>query len=125
MEDAPESAECDRPRAAPAAFLRGKGIGAGDSHRDGDIGIGVKENAGRDIARQQQEVRPEERILRRGRTEVAKQVAKLIRPRHEPTGGREHRVRTEEHTSALQPLMRISYDDFCLTNKTPQYANTQ
>src|SRR3546814_10008286 len=28
------------------------------------------------------------------------------------------KVRSEEHTSELQPLMRISYDVFCLKNKT-------
>src|SRR3546814_3255097 len=28
-----------------------------------------------------------------------------------------HRRRSEEHTSELPYLMRISYDDFCLTNK--------
>src|SRR3546814_10976885 len=28
-----------------------------------------------------------------------------------------HRVRSEEHTSELQSLMRISYDVFCLKNK--------
>src|SRR3546814_9899403 len=29
------------------------------------------------------------------------------------------RARSEEHTSELQSLMRISYAVFCLTNKTP------
>src|SRR3546814_9772155 len=29
------------------------------------------------------------------------------------------RVRSEEHTSELQSLMRISYAVFCLTKKTP------
>src|SRR3546814_6077892 len=33
-------------------------------------------------------------------------------------GGRTHR--SEEHTSELQSLMRISYAVFCLTNKTNQ-----
>src|SRR3546814_4731681 len=30
----------------------------------------------------------------------------------------QERLRSEEHTSELQSLMRISYDVFCLTNKT-------
>src|SRR3546814_10563223 len=29
----------------------------------------------------------------------------------------DHRNRSEEHTSELQSLMRISYDDFCLQKK--------
>src|SRR3546814_9288043 len=35
--------------------------------------------------------------------------------------------RSEEHTSELQSLMRISYAVFCLKKKTPisKYANTQ
>src|SRR3546814_8463632 len=46
------------------------------------------------------------------------------RPRHPPDRGR---MRSEEHTSELQSLMRISYAVFCLkkkTNTTPE-QNTQ
>src|SRR3546814_4208455 len=32
----------------------------------------------------------------------------------------QHRVRSEEHTSELQSLMRTSYAVFCLTNKMQQ-----
>src|SRR3546814_2757438 len=32
-------------------------------------------------------------------------------------------ARSEEHTSELQPLMRISYADFCLTNKKKQLVS--
>src|SRR3546814_9924426 len=45
---------------------------------------------------------------------------------HARAGGRGHGDelaagrRSEEHTSALQSLMRISYAVFCLTKKTPQ-----
>src|SRR3546814_9652776 len=38
----------------------------------------------------------------------------------------DHRLRSEEHTSELQSLMRISYAVFCLTkknNKTDKYPN--
>src|SRR3546814_3474399 len=49
--------------------------------------------------------------------------------RHDPLGGREGNhdhlgeERSEEHTSELQSLMRISYAVFCLkTNTTVQYA---
>src|SRR3546814_1753991 len=38
-----------------------------------------------------------------------------------PAGSRESRKRSEEHTSELQSLMRISYAVFCLKKKT----NTQ
>src|SRR3546814_2984822 len=33
-------------------------------------------------------------------------------------------VRSEEHTSELQSLMRISYAVFCLKKKKTQYTNT-
>src|SRR3546814_4647623 len=47
-----------------------------------------------------------------------------ILARLEPNRGRvglfEKGVRSEEHTSELQSLMRISYAVFCLKKKTPQ-----
>src|SRR3546814_5285582 len=36
---------------------------------------------------------------------------------------REDRCRSEEHTSELQSLMRISYAVFCLKKKNTQYTN--
>src|SRR3546814_4705279 len=39
-----------------------------------------------------------------------------------PAGGREKR-RSEEHTSELQSLMRISYAVFCLKKKTKKKLN--
>src|SRR3546814_7367875 len=36
---------------------------------------------------------------------------------------RRHAARSEEHTSELQSLMRISYAVFCLKNKTTKQAN--
>src|SRR3546814_6343865 len=39
-----------------------------------------------------------------------------------PGGG--HRLRSEEHTSELQSLMRISYAVFCLKKKNKTYHNT-
>src|SRR3546814_4219342 len=36
-----------------------------------------------------------------------------------------HRHRSEEHTSELQSLMRISYAVFCLKKKTDQQQTTQ
>src|SRR3546814_8677377 len=44
----------------------------------------------------------------------------------EPLGvleGRDEPGRSEEHTSELQSLMRISYAVFCLTNKKPSLQN--
>src|SRR3546814_1688506 len=38
---------------------------------------------------------------------------------------RHHRIRSEEHTSELQSLMRISYAVFCLKKKNKQTNNTQ
>src|SRR3546814_3840615 len=41
-----------------------------------------------------------------------------------PFGARiEHRLRSEEHTSELQSLMRISYAVFCLQQKTKPQAH--
>src|SRR3546814_5570929 len=37
----------------------------------------------------------------------------------------ENRVRSEEHTSELQSLMRISYAVFCLKKKKPHHNTTQ
>src|SRR3546814_5927604 len=36
-----------------------------------------------------------------------------------------HAVRSEEHTSELQSLMRISYAVFCLKNKSRQHRQTK
>src|SRR3546814_5743019 len=36
-------------------------------------------------------------------------------------GGAQHRQRSEEHTSELQSLMRISYAVFCLKKKRKKY----
>src|SRR3546814_2333163 len=47
------------------------------------------------------------------------------RPLHRPRGasGRFERVRSEEHTSELQSLMRISYAVFCLKKKKKNNMN--
>src|SRR3546814_7369630 len=37
----------------------------------------------------------------------------------------QRRIRSEEHTSELQSLMRISYAVFCLKKKKPQDSTTQ
>src|SRR3546814_6090107 len=43
-----------------------------------------------------------------------------LKPRHDPVPGKiiEREDRSEEHTSELQSLMRISYAVFCLKKKT-------
>src|SRR3546814_1336618 len=47
----------------------------------------------------------------------------------DPAAGRSNwnyevcRIRSEEHTSELQSLMRISYAVFCLKKKTQEYMN--
>src|SRR3546814_3055439 len=43
----------------------------------------------------------------------------LVRPLLSPEAVRLHRRRSEEHTSELQSLMRISYAVFCLKIKKP------
>src|SRR3546814_9463294 len=59
-------------------------------------------------------------------------MGRLCRPlRGEPLGrgaparlGRTHRHRSEEHTSELQSLMRISYAVFCLKKKNNKHITT-
>src|SRR3546814_4819507 len=48
--------------------------------------------------------------------------ATLLHPRQDGHLRRSHR--SEEHTSELQSLMRISYAVFCLKKKTIQYRDT-
>src|SRR3546814_6978738 len=48
----------------------------------------------------------------------------LVRDVAIDAGGGEHRpARSEEHTSELQSLMRISYAVFCLKKKNPSQSN--
>src|SRR3546814_1129532 len=44
----------------------------------------------------------------------------IVRPRPQDACGKGADVRSEEHTSELQSLMRISYAVFCLKKKTQQ-----
>src|SRR3546814_2369521 len=55
------------------------------------------------------------------RTDEAGQIAPddLVRARDH-----RHLARSEEHTSELQSLMRMSYAVFCLKNKTTPYTNS-
>src|SRR3546814_3342670 len=58
-----------------------------------------------------------------GGTELAVERAAHLRghaQRAAPLVGDEHRFRSEEHTSELQSLMRISYAVFCLKKKIQQ-----
>src|SRR3546814_4285639 len=58
----------------------------------------------------------------RGRRPSPSQACKARQRR----GGAHARRRSEEHTSELQSLMRISYAVFCLKNKTEyKYKNTK
>src|SRR3546814_6914105 len=68
------------------------------------------------------------RVLRRRQPETAVTLAQPPQDRH----GKQHHPglanRSEEHTSELQSLMRISYAVFCLKkkqNNTVRHTNTQ
>src|SRR3546814_1621292 len=87
----------------------------------------------RDAARDHVAAQP---LADRGHRIGAAQRVALDRPRHavsEPAlgavAGAHRGIRSEEHTSELQSLMRISYAVFCLKKKTknkntkPQYPN--
>src|SRR3546814_1848150 len=54
-------------------------------------------------------------------------IAKISRPSKRPDSQRKVplTVRSEEHTSELQSLMRISYAVFCLKKKKTQVNHTQ
>src|SRR3546814_9905865 len=58
---------------------------------------------------------------------VCQRVADIARARRVEVVGDQQRIRTEEHTSELQSLMRISYAVFCLKKKkmkTNIYSNS-
>src|SRR3546814_2575936 len=62
--------------------------------------------------------------------QVAVDVATPVNPDHvdtsmEQPNGEMAAIRSEEHTSELQSLMRISYAVFCLKKKTTLYTKTQ
>src|SRR3546814_5515211 len=70
---------------------------------------------------------------RRARDDVAPPVLQLPRPPRRvqrlpvlavPRAGGGARPRSEEHTSELQSLMRISYAVFCLKKKKQQHKQT-
>src|SRR3546814_5058057 len=70
--------------------------------------------------------RPHEHVLSMPPTAAEDRLADLYRNQdrrgdHEQKGQREKRLaeRSEEHTSELQSLMRISYAVFCLKKKQP------
>src|SRR3546814_6875285 len=60
-------------------------------------------------------------LCSRGRGSIPTKPRRHSRRRRQPRGGhgnrRRSRIRSEEHTSELQSLMRISYAVFCLKNK--------
>src|SRR3546814_7010330 len=69
---------------------------------------------------------PRRQLHRRGRAKAARGTFSAARTRQ--GGARPDRlVRSEEHTSELQSLMRISYAVFCLKKKrtTDENSNTQ
>src|SRR3546814_3291135 len=87
------------PGAAPAEVQDlARRAAAGDKHAQLDLGIRYEEGNGvpRDLKR-------------------ARQLYRLAAP---PSGGTMYVYRSEEHTSELQSLMRISYAVFCLKTKT-------
>src|SRR3546814_10016633 len=80
----------------PQILARRSQILCGD-HREGSLGVGVLEVPVGDLAG------------------FGEDQGGLLARKHAP--GVEALVRSEEHTSELQSLMRISYAVFCLTKK--------
>src|SRR3546814_6569901 len=64
---------------------------------------------------------------RRGTMDRAARDRAPARPRrlYDRVAVRRHRLRSEEHTSELQSLMRISYAVFCLKKTTPRSCQIQ
>src|SRR3546814_7911411 len=52
-----------------------------------------------------------------------RQIFVIFAKQRRETGFAAHRVRSEEHTSELQSLMRISYAVFCLKKKKQEHKN--
>src|SRR3546814_4036869 len=90
-----------------------------------DLLIGRRHHA--DVAGRETE--PDARVLLHAglvmldRRNQARNRLGLVIAREDPQG---HRTRSEEHTSELQSLMRISYAVFCLKKKTANHdTNTK
>src|SRR3546814_4871205 len=58
-----------------------------------------------------------------GHDQVALVLAVLVVDDHDHAPGAQFFERSEEHTSELQSLMRISYAVFCLKKKKAEYKN--
>src|SRR3546814_10809762 len=61
------------------------------------------------------------RRLRQGQAGARQGAGRMARP--QSGEGRRHMERSEEHTSELQSLMRISYAAFCLKKKSRIFTN--
>src|SRR3546814_7397043 len=68
--------------------------------------------------------RPSAFYLGRDTPEVRDRIAAMAGPRAPAMRERRDMVRSEEHTSELQSLMRISYAVFCLKKKTEHRTST-
>src|SRR3546814_2864996 len=99
---------------------------------DGDVAVasllrdllGGIENTHRIVVEPRRLLRPRSRHRRDfGEREIglARRLARVAARRLDQPGGHALLVRSEEHTSELQSLMRISYAVFCLKQKNDHY----
>src|SRR3546814_2938200 len=63
-------------------------------------------------------------VLQQPASQEARDLAAEVRAGEQSDSRIASAVRSEEHTSALQSLMRISYAVFCLTKNTPKTRPT-
>src|SRR3546814_3584090 len=85
-------------------------LGSGATGRGNDSSRLVRRSGERSVAIRHVRTGPLERCL--------------VRQRHRQQSTRQSK-RSEEHTSELQSLMRISYAVFCLKNKKTKMTTTQ
>src|SRR3546814_4084190 len=90
----------------PSASARSRVVGESNRAMDGDSVEITRLRA--------QPAKHRAQVLEVARDQVLDAVDLLPAPAHRKQGGIE---RSEEHTSELQSLMRISYAVFCLKNK--------
>src|SRR3546814_6204338 len=115
----PRSTRTDTPFPYTTLFRAGqcRAPGRADAVEQQQAAAAGQQVIGRQVVEQ---VRHAQRVHRK--RQPAKDEEQRVQP---PVGATGALQRSEEHTSELQSLMRISYAVFCLKKKKRDYTNTQ